>query len=395
MSMNRYKPEQIVELLRQIEVAVANGKITLVACEEAGITAQTYYRSRKDYGGFRGTLPSGHHSGLMDGMGAPMKDMMGSAGKVGRDQAVLDGVCGAALPAYILITPARNEGAFIEKTIQSMIRQTVLPLKWVVVDDGSTDDTPEIVSRYLAAHPWIELVRRPQRTERNFAGKVYAFNAGLSRTQNLPWEIVGNLDGDISFDPDHFEFLLGRFAADPELGVAGTAFREDGFSLERDVFQWTSHVGGQCQLFRRQCFDAIGGYVPVPTGGIDWVAVINARMKGWKTRSFAERQFFHHRPMGTAERGRLASSFAYGKKDYSVGSHPMWELFRVVRRLARRPYLLSGLALGAGYCWAWFCRTPRAVSQDLVRFHRNEQMKKLQTFLKAGLLASRSAKDSQ
>jgi len=301
-----------------------------------------------------------------------------------------EGMDGVALPSYILITPARNEAAFIEKTIVSMIHQTVLPLKWVIVDDGSTDDTAEIVNRYLPDNPWMELVRRQQRKERSFAGKVQAFNCGLERAQDVRWEMVGNLDADISFGPDHFEFLLRQCVADPQLGVVGTAFCEEGYSLEGDVFcDWTWHVSGGCQLFRRQCFEQIGGYLPVPGGGVDWIAVITARMEGWKTRSFAERQFFHYRPMGTAEMGRVAKAFAYGKKDYSVGSHPLWEFLRAVRHLGRKPYLLSGSALGLGYLWGWVCHAPRTVSQKLVQHHRKEQMGKLKALLRGRLLALR------
>lgn len=287
-----------------------------------------------------------------------------------------------ALPGYILVTPAHNEAAFVEMTIESMIRQTALPLKWVIVDDGSTDHTAEIVSRYLPDHPWIELLRRERRKERNFAGKVNAFNAGLARARDLPWEYLGNLDADISFGPDHFEFLLLRCVADPRLGVVGTTFREDGFNLATDVVEWETHVGGQCQLFRRGCFEEIGGYVPSAVGGIDWVAVIMARMEGWKTRSFAEREFFHYRPMGTAEGGPLTSAFRYGKKDYCIGGHPLWQIAKIARRLGRKPYLLSGIVLAAGYFWACVTRMPRSVSKEIIQFHRQEQMTKLRTFLK-------------
>jgi len=304
-----------------------------------------------------------------------------------------EGMDGEALPTYILITPARNEAAFIEKTIESMIHQTVLPLKWVIVDDGSTDETAEIVKRYLPVYPWMELIRRQRGEKRNFAQKVHSFNCGLARAQDVRWEMVGNLDADISFGPDHFEFLLRQCVADPQLGVVGTAFCEEGYSLEGDAYcDWDWHVGGQCQLFRRQCFEEIGGYLPAPAGGIDWIAVISARLKGWKTRSFAERQFFHYRPLGTAGRGRVAAAFAYGKKDYSVGSHPLWEFLRAVRHLGRKPYLLSGAALGLGYLWGWVCHAPRAVSQEFVHFHRNEQMGKLKALLKRKLLALRPTK---
>jgi biofilm PGA synthesis N-glycosyltransferase PgaC len=290
------------------------------------------------------------------------------------------------LPRYVLITPARNEAAFIAKTLESMSRQTVPPVKWVIVDDGSSDDTAAIVQRYLPAHPWIELVQRPPRKERHFAAKVQAFNTGLERMAGLDYEILGNLDADTSFGPDHFEFLLSRFQADPKLGVAGTVFREDGgYRSDQDSFEGQFHVAGACQIFRRECWDAIGGYIPIPGGGIDWSAVINARMKGWKTRSYRERTFYHHRKLGTADRGPYAAAFAYGSKDYQLGGHPVWEACRVAYRMARRPYLVLGLTLGAGYLWAWLRRIPRPVSPELMRFHRREQMAKLRAILRAAV----------
>ena len=290
---------------------------------------------------------------------------------------------------YVLISPARNEAAFIEKTIESVIHQTVLPVKWVIVDDASTDETPEIVSRYLAQNPWIELVRRPQRLDRSFAGKAHAFNAGFEKVKNLDFEVVGNLDADISFETDHFEFLLKKFAEEPTLGVAGTIFTEDGYNSATDSFEGRKHVAGQCQLFRRRCWEEIGGYVPHRAGGIDWMAVTTARMMGWRTESFRERSYRHYRPMGTAERGILASAFSYGEKDYYLGGSPVWQLFRVAYRTTKKPYLTSGLALGLGYFWAFLRRTPRPVSPQLMAFHRKEQMAKLKVILKSMLRFSR------
>jgi poly-beta-1,6-N-acetyl-D-glucosamine synthase len=287
------------------------------------------------------------------------------------------------LPAYVVVTPAHNEAAFIQKTIESMIRQTALPLKWVIVDDGSTDNTAAIVSRYLARHPWIELLQRPQRQDRTFAGKAHAVREACDKLRTLPYQILGNLDADISFEADHFEFLLSRFALDPNLGVAGTVFKEEGYSSDSDSFEGNRHVAGQCQLFRRECWDEIGGYVPHRAGGVDWIAVTTARMLGWKTRSFREKSFFHHRHLGTAERSVLSSSFSYGEKDYYLGGHPLWELFRVAYRSTKRPYLIDGLALGAGYCWAFLRRAPRPVSRALMSFHRKEQMAKLKAVLKS------------
>jgi poly-beta-1,6-N-acetyl-D-glucosamine synthase len=205
------------------------------------------------------------------------------------------GAAGSACAAqlrYVLITPARNEEAFLAKTIESVIHQSVLPLRWVIVDDGSTDNTPQIVTDYMQRFPWIELVRRQQRQDRSFAGKAGAFLAGSERLAGLTYDVIGNLDGDISFGSDHFEFLLEKFAADPLLGVAGTVFREEGYSSDRDSFEGREHVPGYCQLFRRACWEQIGGYVPHRAGGIDWIAVVSARMMGWKTRSFGSGGLF-------------------------------------------------------------------------------------------------------
>jgi glycosyltransferase involved in cell wall biosynthesis len=290
----------------------------------------------------------------------------------------------AMLPkSYVLITPARNEERHIEKVIQSMIAQTILPSKWVIVNDGSTDGTAAIVSRYLAEHSWIELVNLPAHRDRTFAAKVHAFNAGFERVKNLEYEVIGNLDSDLSFDPDYCEFLLNKFEDDPSLGVAGTIFREDGYSSATDSFEGQNHVAGGCQLFRRRCFEEIGGYVPNKAGGIDWIAVTTARMMGWTTRSFREKSFFHYRSLGTAERSLLASTFSYGEKDYYLGGHPLWEFFRVAYRSTKKPYLLAGIALYSGYLSAFLRRMKRPVSDELMRFHRKEQMSKLRMIFRS------------
>src|ERR1700677_3278994 len=211
---------------------------------------------------------------------------------------------------YVLITPSRNEARFIEETLKSVVAQTILPLKWVIVNDGSTDATGEIVAKYTAEYRWIEIVNRPVRKERHFAGKVQAFNAGLERVKELEYEIIGNLDADVSFDPHYFEFLLSKFTQDSRLGVAGTVFREpSGYNSATDSFEGQTHVAGGCQIFRRQCFEEIGGYLPSRVGGIDWMAVTTARMVGWNTRSYREKFFLHYRALGTAERSVVASNF--------------------------------------------------------------------------------------
>jgi biofilm PGA synthesis N-glycosyltransferase PgaC len=283
---------------------------------------------------------------------------------------------------YVLITSARNEEKFIELTIRSVIAQTCLPERWVIVDDGSTDRTAAIVESYLETCPWIELLRRPNRPDRSFAGKANAVNAALKRVESLQFEVVGNLDADVSFQADYMAFVMEKFATDPELGVAGTPFTEEGYDSTKDSFEGENFVSGQCQLFRYRCFQEIGGYVPNRAGGVDWIAVMAARMKGWKARSFPEKRFHHHRPAGTAERGILSSFFASGKKDYYLGGSPVWQLCRVGYRMTKQPVLVGGLALLFGYCWAAVRRMERPITPEMVRFHRREQMKKLKAIFR-------------
>lgn len=289
-----------------------------------------------------------------------------------------------SLPSYVLITPARNEQAYIQKTIDSVASQTIPPIRWIIVNDGSTDSTGAVAKQFSAGHDWIEVIDRPVRQERDFAAKVHAFNVGLERLKDINYQIVGCLDADISFEPDHFEFLLGKFAGDPRLGVAGTVFKEEGgYSSDRDSFEGQSHVSGQCQIFRRECFEEIGGYFANKGGGIDWIAVTTARMRGWTTRSFRERYFFHHRHLGTAERSAYAAAFAYGYKDYCMGSHPVWELLRVVYRMGKKPFLIEGFGLGFGYAWAILKRAKHPISKELMKFYRREQMEKLGGIVKS------------
>jgi hypothetical protein len=162
--------------------------------------------------------------------------------------------------------------------------------------------------------------------------------------------------------------------------VAGTPFVEDGVAYD---YRFTNleHVSGACQLFRRECYEQIGGYQAVKGGGIDWIAVTSARMKGWKTRTFLDRVCHHHRPMGTAAAGRLQALYKLGRQDYFLGGHPLWQCCRAVFQMTRRPFVVGGLLLLAGYLRALARREARPVADELVRFHRREQMARLRRAL--------------
>lgn len=286
---------------------------------------------------------------------------------------------------YVLITPARNEASYIEETILSVINQTVKPTKWVIVSDGSTDKTDMIVSKYALTYTWIELVRMPERRERHFGGKAIAFKAGYERVHGIDYDVIGNLDADITFDRMYFAFLLMKFAQNSDLGVAGTPFRE-GASQYDYRFSRKEHVSGACQLFRRECFESIGGYIPRKEGGIDLVAVVTARMMGWITETFTEEFCVHHRPMGKAGPHYLKYNFRSGYGDYMLGVHPIWHLFRSIYQMRGKPLFFSGFLLLVGYFWAMITSPPKPVSAEFVRFRRKEQKLWLNEYYKKALM---------
>ncbi len=282
---------------------------------------------------------------------------------------------------YVLVTPARNEERFIEATIRSVLSQTIHPANWIIVSDGSSDSTDDIVKRYAREHTWIELLRMPEHRDRSFAAKAVCFNTAYEQLKARDFDVIGNLDADITLPSDYFGFLMGRFVELPRLGVAGTPFVEDESHSRNHTyahrFADLTHVSGACQMFRRRCFEEVGGYTPIKGGGIDWVAVTTARMKGWETRTFLERTSRHHRRMGTADRSPLMARFRHGQEDYYIGGHPLWQVCRGVSQMKARPYLLGGLFLMLGYFWAMARRTPRPISTELISFHQAEQLARL------------------
>jgi len=279
---------------------------------------------------------------------------------------------------YVLITPARNEEAFIERTILSMIRQTVLPAKWVIVDDGSTDSTASIVKQYLGSYDWIEMVQMPQRRDRNFAAKVAAFNAGVKLVKGAGYSFIGNLDADISLPPNYYEDIISEFERDPGLGIAG------GIVCSKNRYGFTTDdtapdsVAGAVQLFRKECFDQVGGYIPLENGGIDAVAEIIARMKNWRVRTFQEKIVYQHRRTGSALKWALAARYRDGVQFHSLGYSTAFYLFRTVYRLKiDRPFLISSAVSLCGFLFARVRNCPISLPPDAVSYLRSEQARKL------------------
>ncbi len=273
--------------------------------------------------------------------------------------------------------------------MDSVVNQTVQPVRWLIVSDGSTDRTDEIAADAARKHEWIELLRMPERTSRDFGGKAHSFNTGYAHLKHLPHNVAVSLDADITFEPDYFEFLLGKLAEDPQLGLVGTPFAEDGQTYDYR-FSSVEHVSGACQIFRRECLEAVGGYVQSKGGGIDVIAVLSARMKGWRTRTFTEKQCDHHRAMGSANhRSRIVANFRLGQRGYCLGFHPVWQVFRSVYQMTKTPYVTGGVALLVGYFCAMWRRMERPISREMVAFQQRGQMARLRRVLGLGTPATR------
>ncbi|MFH1998172.1 MAG: glycosyltransferase family 2 protein [Planctomycetota bacterium] len=284
------------------------------------------------------------------------------------------------LTSYIIITSVRNEAPLIEMTIKSVIKQTVLPMKWIIVSDGSTDGTDDIVTKYARERKWIELLRLPERSGWHFTDKVNAFNAGYEKVKNLNYEIIGNIDADLTFEKGYMEFLLSKFAENANLGVAGTRLKEE--SRQYDYrFTNIEHVSGACALFRRKCFEDIGGYIPLKVEGTALMAVITARLKGWQTRTFPEICCVHYPETRVGRQATSKTKFESGYHDYLMGSHAVWQGVRSIYQMRQKPFVVGGVALLSGYLWAMMTQAERPVTKDLIKFYQMEQMSRLRGYL--------------
>ncbi len=283
-------------------------------------------------------------------------------------------------PTYVVVTPAFNEAAFIERTIQSVVRQTVRPLAWVVVDDGSADETGRIVQEYCRCHDWIRYLRRERVAGQTYyASNVYAIQEGLRSLDGTAYAYLAILDADIELCPDYYEAVLGRFARYPELGIATGTYleKEGGGFVEARIDRRSTPKA--IQVFRRECYERIGGYIAFRNGGEDSGVEVLARMHGWQTWSFPDIQVIHNRPVGTGDgRSLLRARFRLGLTDYCLGTHPVFMILKCAKRCVwERPYVLSGLLRMVGFSYGCFRRESRQMPTEAVRFLRQEQLSRL------------------
>ena len=276
---------------------------------------------------------------------------------------------------YIIITPARDEEAYLEKTIESVLQQTIQPQYWVIVNDGSGDRTGEIIDRYAAKHPWIIARHRSNRGFREAGGGVIVtFYDGYAQVPAGEWDFLVKLDADLSFASDYFEQCFAEFERDPLLGIGGGGIyhEEDGeLKLEHNP---KFHVRGATKIYRRECWDELGGLLKAP--GWDTVDELKANMLGWSTRTFAELRLWHYRFTGAAD-GAWKDWVKNGKANYITGYHPLFMLMKCARKVVKRPYVLASAGLGWGFISGYWRRIPQVQDRNLIRYTRNQQMRKM------------------
>lgn len=276
---------------------------------------------------------------------------------------------------YVIVSAVRDEAQHITKTLDSVIQQMVRPSEWIIVDDGSRDETGRIVDEYAKRYPWIVALHRADRGHRMpGSGVMQAFYDGFRRVESRDWEFIVKLDGDVELDADYFQRCFERFDEDSDLGICGGrnySMKDGKLTLEpHPVF----HVRGSHKLYRRSCWDAIGGLVVAV--GWDTIDEVQANRLGWRTRSFADLKVLHHRPTG-AEQGAWLDGVKMGKAAYVSGYHPFFMTVKCIRRIFQKPYVLCAAAHAYGFISSYVRRLPRVEDAQFLRYIRNQQIRRL------------------
>ncbi len=273
--------------------------------------------------------------------------------------------------SYVVISPVKDEAKNIEATLRSMTAQTVRPSLWVIVDDASRDETPQIVGRWAKKHPWI----RPLRIERDGqrqpgSAVIRAFQLGYELIRGSEFDFIAKLDCDMEFSADYFEQLLSKFHQDERLGIASGIYLEVKNGEWKPVPMPGYHAAGASKVIRAKCFEEIGGFLPAR--GWDTVDQIRAQCRGWTTAHFPELQMRHLRPEGEGI-GKLRTNVMHGEIYYATGGGLFFFLLKVLHRMfTGRPALLAGLALFWGFLKPWASGRARLVTQEEGRHYRRQ-----------------------
>lgn len=284
---------------------------------------------------------------------------------------------------YVLITAARNEEMYIENTIKAIVSQTILPVKWIIVSDGSTDRTDEIVRQYSTLYNFIHLMRKNVcvNTLVDFSSKVQAIKKGYENLRNTDYNFIGILDGDVTFDSCYYEDILNKFSANPRLGIAGGIILDqyDTHYRRRSPTN-LNYVSGCIQLFRRKCYEDIGGLLPIKEGGEDTIAAVIAQIRGWEVKAFESFKVYHHKHKQITQ-DKLKEAFRTGQMFYALGSHPLFEILKSINSIRVKPYLLFAIARMYGYLLPFLKNQKRPVTEEFILFLRNKQLSKIRVIL--------------
>lgn len=285
---------------------------------------------------------------------------------------------------YFIISPVRNEGNYIEKTIQSVLSQTIKPAKWIIVDDGSSDKTNAIVSTYAKNNPWIAVLSLSDRGYYDLmtGGEIRAFLKGYELIKNSPYDFLVKLDGDVSFNEFYFEDLFKEFDSNSKLGIAsGACYLSKGNRLVLEK-SYKLHVRGAGRIYRKKCWEDLGGAID----GLGWDAmdVYKARMLGWDTFSFEKIKMRHHVKTG-AKGGVIHGNVREGRLDYLIGYHPLFFCLRVIKAFFKMPYIVSGIAYLFGYLRASVKNEKRVVDDHLMKYIRKNQICRIQNIFLKGI----------
>lgn len=278
---------------------------------------------------------------------------------------------------YVIISPVRDEAKYLPLTLDSLAQQTVRPYRWVIVDDGSTDDTGKIADEAAKQHDWIRVVHRPDRGFRQVGGgRINAFYSGYELVEAESWDFVVMLDGDVSFEKDYFEKCFERFVADSRLGIGGGLIcnLRDGAMEAESKVDPAFHVRGATKIYRAACWREIGRLHAVP--GSDTLDEVKANMLGWRTRTFQDIPILHHRPAGGAY-GVWPNFVKNGLANYIAGYHPLFMLMKCARRLFVKPYGLQAMGLFAGFLKGYIKRIPQVEDPALIEYFRRQQLNRL------------------
>jgi biofilm PGA synthesis N-glycosyltransferase PgaC len=275
---------------------------------------------------------------------------------------------------YSIVTPVKNEEQFLGDMVASVVGQTVPPKKWIIVDDGSTDRTGEIIRHAASSRDWILGVECGNRTGRRKPGGESVLDHGIRRLDLEEYDFFARLDGDISFPRDYFENLFREFENNPRLGIAGGAcyvWRKDRLVEERNP---KFHVRGAVKTYRVRCFQEIGGLESEL--GWDMVDEIRANMLGWQTMSFPHLKVIHHRPTHTGT-GVLRGNIHSGMAGYFAGYHPLFMVLRAAKKMAHPPYIVGGFSMMMGFLSGYLKMHPQVRDRSIVRYVREQQMNRL------------------